>query len=92
MDINVLLFGIGNTIIILIVSYRVTAYLKKREHDERVARAKQEIHYIKLDAVIFALAEASVEPHKSEFQKAYDRRYQELLKDRRNINEMAEQI
>ena len=38
------------------------------------------------------MAEASVEPHKTQFQKAYHDRYTELLRERKNLSEVAEQI
>lgn len=68
------------------ISQKVTNYITERERRELKKEALQELHYLKLDAVIYALA--NVGEHKVEFENVYNKRLKQQLSERKEIEEL----
>jgi hypothetical protein len=71
------------------ISQKVTNYITERERRELKKEAQQELHFLKLDAVIYALA--NVGEHKREFELIYKQRLREQLNEREDLEELIKQ-
>ena len=68
---------------------KMTKYIKEKEKRELKKEAQQELHYLKLDAVIYALG--NVGEHKREFERIYKERLREQLNEREDLEELIKQ-
>jgi hypothetical protein len=68
---------------------KLTKYIKEKERRELKKEAQQELHYLKLDAVIYALG--NVGEHKEEFEKVYRTRLKNQLSEREDLQEIINQ-
>lgn len=68
---------------------RISSYIKDRERREIKKEAQLELHYIKLDAVVYTLG--TVGEHKSEFERVYTERYRQMLAERKDLEEIIKQ-
>lgn len=76
------------TIIGSIVLQRINKYIKEREKRELKKEALLELHYLKLDAVVYTLG--TVGEHRQEFEKVYNQRLEKQLKERDDLQKIIE--
>ena len=75
------------TFIFATIGYQLRKHTKKQEESAARRERKQELHYRKLDAVIFALASASDHISGTAFQRVYDQKMREYEQENSFINE-----
>ena len=69
--------------------YQTSKRPKEKERRELKKEAQQELHYLKLDAVIYALG--NVGEHKDEFERVYRTRLKNQLSEREDLQEIINQ-
>ena len=78
-------FGSVMTILASVAGYQIKKYFKRIEKSGRLRERKQESYYMKLDAVIYALAISSDNIYGQVFQKAYNDKLVEFENERNRI-------
>lgn len=68
---------------------KINSYITEREKREIKKEAQLELHYIKLDAVVYTLG--TVGEHKSEFERVYTERYRQMLEQRKDLEDIIKQ-
>lgn len=81
--------GIVMTSIATFIGTKINSYINERKRNETKKEALLELHYIKLDAVIYTLG--TVGEHRKEFEITYSKRYKQMLNERQDLQEIVNQ-
>ena len=79
---TVFLTGMGG-----LVWHFVRGYLKRREIRERQTQRRQELHFMKIDAIIYAIAASSDSVVSEVFQQKYTEQLNKLIDENRILKE-----
>lgn len=95
-EILVSILSIVVTIFIGYVTFRINRYLTKREKEEHLREAKQRMHYIKLEALVYSFGEILAmkfgDTSKKEFLDTYNKKRDSLIMEESQLSQILNQL